>query len=65
MDLISVDRWILIIGIKLTISFYIVDGEKVDYVLEILPFRHVELGDGLKYMGFHLKTNNYLKEDWR
>ena len=34
-------------------------------VLEtFLPFEKIVLGDGLKYLEFFMKPNNYLKNDW-
>jgi hypothetical protein len=29
------------------------------------PFEEKKLDDGLKYLGFLLKPNDYIKEDWK
>ena len=31
----------------------------------LFPFSTRELSLGIKYLGFHLKANNYRKEDWQ
>jgi len=33
--------------------------------IDLFPFEKQELEKGLKYLGFHLKPNNYRKEDWK
>ena len=35
------------------------------HVRSLFPFEIKQLDDGFKYLGYYLKSNNYLKEDWR
>jgi hypothetical protein len=28
------------------------------------PFQHLDMSEGIKYLGFNLKPNSYGKEDW-
>jgi hypothetical protein len=30
----------------------------------IFPFQHLDINEGVKYLGFTLKPNNYGKVDW-
>jgi len=30
----------------------------------LLPFQSLNVGEGIKYLGFHVKPNDYTKEDW-
>ena len=36
-------------------------GEQIS---QLFPYKMTELDDGLKYLGYYLKPNCYMKEDW-
>ena len=40
------------------------DSAEVGHTAHCFPFIRVPLEDGLKYLVFYLKPNNYLKKDW-
>jgi hypothetical protein len=50
---------------KSTLSFSELEREEEDLYKRLFPFTHQDFTDGLKYLGFHLKPNNYLKNDWK
>jgi hypothetical protein len=50
---------------KSTISFSKLEREEEDLHKRLFPFTDQDFTDGLKYLGFHLKPNNYLKNDWK
>jgi hypothetical protein len=49
---------------KSTLSAHLMDEEETNCYKDIFPFEQQPFDDGLKYLGFHLKPNNYKKEDW-
>jgi len=49
---------------KSTISSSNLSEEDVRRISESLPYRTMALDAGLKYLGFFLKPNSYLKADW-
>ena len=49
---------------KSTISISNLRGEEVQYLVSRLPFQVGDLDMGLKYLGFQLNPNSYLKGDW-
>jgi hypothetical protein len=50
---------------KSSITFSSLDEEETQYIAERLPFQVLDLNEGLKYLGFQLKPNDYRKSDWR
>jgi hypothetical protein len=40
------------------------EEEEINTYKEIFPFEFWSLDTKLKYLGFHLKPNNYKKHDW-
>jgi hypothetical protein len=50
---------------KSSINFSSLDEEEAIYIVERLPFQVLDIDEGLKYLGFLLKPNNYRKIDWR
>jgi hypothetical protein len=49
---------------KSTISCYRIDEEDRDYFLNLFPYKRVDMDEELKFLGFYLKPNCYLKQDW-
>jgi len=49
---------------KSTISCSNLTEEEIQRITNRLPYRTYDLDDGLKYLGFLLKPNSYLKADW-
>ena len=49
---------------KSTITTLNLEEEVLRTFLELFPFQHFSLDDGIKYLGFRLKPNCYKKEDW-
>jgi len=49
---------------KSTISTNLMSEGEIDRIKAYFPFETKSIDDGLKYLGFHLKPNNYKKEDW-
>ena len=49
---------------KSTITTHLLEDDEVGHATICFPFLRVTLDDGLKYLGFFLKPNNYLKKDW-
>ena len=49
---------------KSIITTHRMEDVEVGYATACFPFVRVTLDDGLKYLGFFLKPNNYLKKDW-
>ena len=49
---------------KSTLTTHCMDNEEVRHASVLFPFICASLDEGLKYLGFLLKPNNYLKEDW-
>jgi hypothetical protein len=45
------------------ITFCLSEMEKIRYKLHF-PFEEKMIDEGLKYLGFTLKPNDYRKEDW-
>ena len=48
---------------KYTISISVIPDTNQDYYITLFPF-HILEWDGLKYLGFLLKPNDYQKQDW-
>ena len=40
------------------------EDNEVRYYKSIFPYPSLNLDDGKKYLGFHLKPNKYMKKDW-
>jgi len=49
---------------KSNILFSWLKNEDIRYYLDLFPFQSLELEEGHKYLGFHLKPNDYRKNDW-
>jgi len=49
---------------KSTISCSNLSEQEIQRILLSLPYRLLDLDEGLKYLGFFLKPNSYLKADW-
>ena len=49
---------------KSMLTTHRMDANEVGHATHCFPFIRVLLDDGLKYLGFSLKPNNYLKKDW-
>ena len=49
---------------KYTLTPINIEGSYIQRYTDILSFNISSFDDGLKYMGFRLKQNNYKKEDW-
>jgi hypothetical protein len=50
---------------KSSITFSSMEDEEILYFLERLPFQSLDIEEGLKYLGFLLKPNDYRKTDWQ
>jgi hypothetical protein len=50
---------------KSSVTLSYLSGEESLYIYARLPFRVFDLDEGLKYLGFQLKPNDYQKTDWR
>jgi hypothetical protein len=50
---------------KSTLSFSEMEREEEEIYQSLFPFTFQDFSEGLKYLGFHLKPNNYLKKDWK
>jgi hypothetical protein len=51
-------------GQKSSITLSFLDGGESQSISSKLPFRVFDLDEGLKYLGFQLKSNDYRKSDW-
>ena len=49
---------------KSSLTTHGMDDVEVRHTTTHFPFNRATLDEGLKYMGFMLKPNNYLKKDW-
>jgi hypothetical protein len=49
---------------KSTLSANNLSIEELDQYKSLFPFELVDFDKGIKYLGFHLKTNCYQKVDW-
>ena len=49
---------------KSIISLMNILKEEKELFKRMFPFIVVELQDGIKYLGFYLKPNDYSKRDW-
>jgi hypothetical protein len=47
---------------KSTLSFSEMEREEKKFHQSLFPFTFQDFSEGLKYLGFHLKPNNYLKK---
>jgi hypothetical protein len=50
---------------KSTVSFYRMEAGTKDFFKSLFPFEILNFQEGIKYLGFHLKPNDYRKSDWR
>ena len=50
---------------KSTLSTHKLDVEETRHISVTFPFWQEVLDGGLKYLGFFLKPNDYLKKDWK
>ena len=50
---------------KSTLSTHKLGAEESRHVSTTFPFQREDLDGGLKYLGFFLKPNDYLKKDWK
>jgi hypothetical protein len=50
---------------KSSVTLSSLSGEESHYIYMRLPFRVFDLDEGLKYLGFQMKPNDYWKTDWR
>jgi hypothetical protein len=48
---------------KSTFCAHLMEEEELDVYKEFFPYETNPFDEGLKYLGFHLKPNNYKKED--
>jgi hypothetical protein len=48
---------------KSTLSFTKMEREEEELYKRLFPFTPLDFPAGLKYLGFQLKPNNYLKKD--
>jgi hypothetical protein len=49
---------------KYTLSTHLMEEEELGVYKEFFTYETNPFDEGLKYLGFHLKPNNYKKEDW-
>ena len=49
---------------KSTISCSNLSEQETHGIALRVPFRIMDLNEGIKYLGFFLKPNSYLKADW-
>lgn len=49
---------------KSNILFSRIGDEFIQHYLDLLPYQTQALEDSLKYLGFHLKPNDYRKNEW-
>ena len=49
---------------KSTLTTHGIEDEEVRHAITYSPYNRATLDEGLKYLGFLLKPNNYLKRDW-
>ena len=49
---------------KSSLTTHGMDVVEVRHATTLFPFIRANLDEGLKYLGFMLKPNNYLKKDW-
>jgi len=50
---------------KSILSFTELGREEEELYKRLFPFTPLDFSAGLKYLGFQLKPNNYLKKDWK
>jgi hypothetical protein len=50
---------------KSTLSFSEMEREEEEIYQSLFHFTFQDFSEGLKYLGFHLNPNNYLKKDWK
>jgi hypothetical protein len=50
---------------KLTISLWGISKREKNIITQLFPYNVVEIDDGLKYLGFELKTNIYKNGHWK
>ena len=51
--------------VKSTLTTHVLSEEEKLMLLNYIPFNTSSLEGGLKYLGFHLKPNDYWKHDWK
>ena len=49
---------------KPTITYANMEEQEIMLLATWLPFQIRDLDEGIKYLGFHLKPNDYRKVDW-
>jgi len=49
---------------KSTISYAYLEADEIRYYVSKLSFHQLDMDEGLKYLGFQLKPNDYRKIDW-
>jgi len=50
---------------KSTLSFTGMETTSETHYRHLFPFPTIDFSKGIKYLGFHLKPNDYWKNDWR
>ena len=49
---------------KSTVTTHLLNKDEEQELLTLFPFNIERLDEGLKYLGFFLKSNDYKKQDW-
>jgi hypothetical protein len=49
---------------KYMMSIQNLEEEEIESYMTLFPFEVRDFDDGIKYLGFHLKPNNYKNIDW-
>lgn len=50
---------------KLAASFFHIEDTYLRYMTGFFPIQALEISEGIKYLGFFLKPNDYRKSDWK
>jgi hypothetical protein len=50
---------------KSTLSMWDILKHEHEYFSQLFPYQVIDMDQGLKYLGFHLKPNLYKKGDWK
>jgi hypothetical protein len=50
---------------KSTLSMWDIPEHEKGYFSQLFPYQVIDMDQGLKYLGFHLKPNLYKKGDWQ
>jgi hypothetical protein len=51
------------LGISI-VSFLRVDDDHIRFISQLFPFQQINLQNGLKYLGFNIKPNEYDRRYW-